>query len=717
MEAELPRILSPNLGCPFILSAEELHSKGFEVVLAAGGDFHPGRFSLSARPSYEGEGTVFSLELGDPRELKDGTLPEKFRTVEETRWLISTTLRASIFRGRARFWLCRARVPSPTGANLYREKGGSPRGTLYDLYLREGDQARGAALHALCLRPPQGRLRFIHLTDLHVALRNDIYADNLHQNITYPSFQRPERTAFNNFNENLRRFIRYANEQADQGRLDFVLMLGDLFDFLRHGFGEGEDFGENNCRIFMNLVTGAGNERDRGNGGLKVPLFTGTGNHDWRFHPYDVGVSPGPFGINREVAAQLDLFWADEQQEITRSLETAYAKILSEGSPLSSRTRWGKLLNWGLRYVEKWQVKLLTPLSGSAVAGFLNLIPGVTPWLQGRFGSQAFLIPSLLALVVIPLLMETVTGIIKGFVRRRIFNLLAIEAGWEALKDYFLGVNPFFNYAFRLGRNYFLVLDTGHDCIRARYLWDGGEKKIGPLSVLDNTIGQSPDSMAFYDANEYYPYSQIGWIQRLSELIQRQKSENEPPPRVFIGVHAPPANLSQGQARKAEKAAGDGRRGILLAEGEYDIRYGTINHYLSHFYHLCLGRIEEKPEAQPFSRVALVLAGHAHWKLEFRLAWSEEKRGPLVYFGDFTGKEERFREDFEEFHPYLLQTPACGPRESHSPSPPYFRFIDVDGQGKILTAKVLALRKRDDREEVAVDPFRSVAGGAQGEGG
>ncbi len=34
MNQELPRILSPNLGCPIIISPEDLESKRFDVVMA-----------------------------------------------------------------------------------------------------------------------------------------------------------------------------------------------------------------------------------------------------------------------------------------------------------------------------------------------------------------------------------------------------------------------------------------------------------------------------------------------------------------------------------------------------------------------------------------------------------------------------------------------------------------------------------------------------------
>jgi len=85
-------------------------------------------------------------------------------------------------------------------------------------------------------------------------------------------------------------------------------------------------------------------------------------------------------------------------------------------------------------------------------------------------------------------------------------------------------------------------------------------------------------------------------------LIQEETQGKGRPSRIFVGLHAPPANLSRKQARKAQEQAGDRREGMSLPEGEYDIRFGTINHYLSHFYHLCLGRTEEGPAEKRYPR-------------------------------------------------------------------------------------------------------------------
>lgn len=175
MFTELPRILSPNLGCPIILPPEELHSAGLDVVTAEGENSSAGQLRLVARPSFPGEGEEFSLELRDREELTERTLPTQFQRVEETRFLISTVLHSFIFAGKSRFFRYRAKLTSPLPGGALRPAGKELRPILYDLILKKGEQEFTSVFHALCVRPGKGRLRSIHLTDLHISLRNDLY--------------------------------------------------------------------------------------------------------------------------------------------------------------------------------------------------------------------------------------------------------------------------------------------------------------------------------------------------------------------------------------------------------------------------------------------------------------------------------------------------------------------------------------------------------------
>ena len=109
-----------------------------------------------------------------------------------------------------------------------------------------------------------------------------------------------------------------------------------------------------------------------------------------------------------------------------------------------------------------------------------------------------------IVIVAISGLMNGVIGFMKFLVRWKSPDLMALEAGREGLRDYFLNLNPYFNYAFQEERNYFLILDTGFDCLRAQRFWDNGLKKIGRIGIKDNILGGSPDSMSFFEANEFF---------------------------------------------------------------------------------------------------------------------------------------------------------------------------------------------------------------------
>ena len=116
--------------------------------------------------------------------------------------------------------------------------------------------------------------------------------------------------------------------------------------------------------------------------------------------------------------------------------------------------------------------------------------------------------------------------------------------------------------------------------------------------------------MGFYPPNTYFPYGQIAWLERVLDFIRENRKVpggsglgpgGERPYRVFVGLRSPPANLSEWQCKRAEhrlarakpKAVkvdartADDYQGILLKKRwlfGWDVRYGTVNHYLSQFY-------------------------------------------------------------------------------------------------------------------------------------
>lgn len=502
-------------------------------------------------------------------------------------------------------------------------------------------------MHAVCLTPAPSRgVRFIHLVDLHLARRNDLIESEVA--VAVGTVGR-----FNNFNDRLREFVGKANETADRGELDFVIMGGDLVDFVNQGVSDGAMEPDNNWGVFTEIVTGGDREGARGNTGLRVPVFTATGNHDWRFHPYDVADAASTFGLTDGEAGHFDFEYHDTVERLEAKRNEVFERIVREGSPISKENLLHATAKRILVYSKTWQARVLVP----AVSTVLGL------WIPGFGDAAVVLAAPFLAGAIHHVVNRALAAWVREMVSRAI---VPIEAGVLALHDYFLNINPFFNYAVSYGSNYFVMMDTGPDCFTGQYLWDGGNKKMARLSIPDNLLGGAPDSMAFYPANEYYSPGQIVWLERVLGAIC---SEGKGKIRIFICLHAPPVNVKEAPAIPA------GKDEVLLEQGRIGVNHGTINHYVSQFLHLCRGEKEADPSySGPV--VDLVLSGHAHRKAEFRVA-----PGMRIYYGRYSGTAIRSR--FDDERPFLVQTAACGPLSPGYLDPPYFRTVHVDQNGTI----------------------------------
>jgi len=687
-------ILSPNLGCPEILAPEQVNTGGLRLVLAVPvGAAEWGAYSLQAQPSYPDEGKGFELILGEPQLLDRSGLPKEFEEAGSTRLLISTFLSSQVLP-RHTFWSVPARPRDATGESNLRKIASQGRATLYDLVLARKGEVLSRVPHALCLRSPNPTVRFIHLTDLHVAARNDLWEKEVGS--TVPSTFVPPGNGFCNFNGRLRIFIRAANEAADAGQLDFVLALGDLVDFVRAGVAVRGP-GDNNWATVVDILSGSPAEQQRANPGLRVPLFTTTGNHDWRSYPYPPEVNSDIFGIAKPCATELYCLYHDTSSEVGEKIKEVHERLIREGSPILARSWWGSLANMGLRgaYVGLSRLRarakaVLTKYLRHTLAVLaLGLLLGGQAS-GGHFWIKIGLIAGAAAAIGV---MAVGQRTMYSWLRKTLEALIAIETDATGLSDYFLKLNPYFNYAFRLENCYFLVLDTGYDCLTAESFWDEGAKKLGPVSVGDNILGGSPDTMAFFPPNELYPYSQIAWLENVLACIQRQQGQRAGDPRkcrIFVGLHTPVANLSKSARRRADQQVRSRSQPLLMTEswmnglglGGFDIRYGTVNHYLSEFYYLCLGFREDDNNVVSGPGIDAVLSGHAHWSIEFKLrkpATGSNFWKPEVLYGKFSEDvEQGCLNPADWWGPLLLQTGACGPPSPSDPDTPNFRYITVD---------------------------------------
>jgi hypothetical protein len=696
----MTRVISPNLGCPEIVDIEALNESGLQLILAVaeGESLNWTDYSIRASPAYEEEGRAFELAIQDAALLEEDGLPDEFCDAGATRTLISTALRARILPGHS-FWRLRMRPPEHLGLDHLRTVNANHRATLFDLVLLKGDAPVMRVLHALFLRPANVEVRFVHLTDLHVAARNDLWAEEI-GSIIDGSLQPPGQGIVN-FNTHLRRFIQWANDQADAGELDFILATGDLIDFVRIGLSEREP-GDNNWTILIDILTGSPRESDYGNKGLKVPIFTSPGNHDWRPLPYPPSATLDIFNITKKCARELDYLYHDTTEEVGKALEEANDSLVANGSPILAQTWWGSAMSFSFKGLQAGASRLWVRikafigkylkhlfwllLAAIATRSSLAAIASKSPLTSEIGWYWLFAIP---LIVVYAVCASIIPGWFKNWQRTTIEKLLALEAGVDSLSDYFLKINPYLNYAFRLENCYFIVLDTGHDCLIAQSFWDDGGKKIQRVTIRDNLLGGSPDTMGFYPPNENYPYSQIAWLERVLDLIKRnhdQGPDMERRCRVFVGLHAPPANLSKSDRNRADaRLTTEGP--FVLRPGffrRFDIRYGTVNHYLSQFFYLCLGYQEGHTSTGTGPCVDVVFAGHAHWSIEFKLQRpldAVKSWDPEVWYGKFskeveanTGKPDRW------WGTLLLQTGACGPPSPTDPKTPNFRYVVVDSQ-------------------------------------
>jgi hypothetical protein len=256
-------------------------------------------------------------------------------------------------------------------------------------------------------------------------------------------------------------------------------------------------------------------------------------------------------------------------------------------------------------------------------------------------------------------------------------------------------------------------MDTGADVFTGD-LFDGKRAwKLKRMSIKDNILGGSPDSRAFDSQRKYYNWSQIGWLEKVLAMCNRQDCDG----RTFLFLHAPPLNppkrprrkwieLRESEREKTEKHA-------WIDEYDCNLTFGTVNHYLRQFLYLCMGYCEgevaTKGANPSLRKVDIVFSGHAHANIEFRLdkEWipKDDEHAIRVYCDAYsqTSTEEQNDQWWRKHTPLIVQTAACGLKGAKTEKPPYYRLVRIDRQGQISDFSAL-----DREEQRLAGPTRSA---------
>ena len=340
--SERIRIVRPNLGNPLILEPKEL--KQFEITVA----YHK-RWNLKERDvPFLSIRRVRELLKQNPPRIEWGRIkiPLKIFSVHSYRRhpiynkedyshvKFAKTSVQQQYRNGFR-WEMRVVVGIDSRKlNVLKDSLGWP--NLLDLSWH-GHNTNKHALYVHKTLKHSKDFTILHITDTHISQKNDKIPEILCQ-VRNSSECKVLESKYNNFNDNLRAFIKEANKRVrDENGSVIVVLTGDIVDYYFDGYWNGKficgqggqsapdrrreatgsTWGYSNIEKFREIILGEDNKGER----LCCPIFTVLGNHDYYMNEillnFKFGLSFGvkerdtgsAFNLDKEEGREYD-FWA-----------------------------------------------------------------------------------------------------------------------------------------------------------------------------------------------------------------------------------------------------------------------------------------------------------------------------------------------------------------------------------------------------------------------
>lgn len=499
---------------------------------------------------------------------------------------------------------------------------------LFNLHLGEQQCQK----HALCLtRQDWSSFSFIHATDLHIAKRNDDIPELIQLKDTEDNYI--------NFNQHLRELIKTANQLAANGELDFIILTGDLVDFVCFARQDDKEsqindsskitFEKSNWYILYKILTGTDSKSEP----LEVPVFTLLGNHDYRFHHYNLDNGSDrwkDFGLTKYQFKKYRKY--EPKVHFPVQLEAGLGAL--KGYFLNINSELDYIIPLG-----EHQIVCLDTGKDEFDAVDAERMLKEAQKSKPTKNLIDFIINRKTKELIRFLLPRVILGIVAGGLLGGVIELVInIKPFWLTLLGGFVGG---------------VIMTAG-------YLVSAFKGLKGPLryylddlaSALEGIVGGGPDSVGLFQ-------EQLDWTHRY--LNQRKNSGL----RIFA-MHHPPVNSPPGvnlkQFREKQKENG------WIDIKEIDLSSASIHQNWLEFLEVLTGVDGESPGD-------FVLCGHTHRNLEFRLERYPASKGRQTRFlkdklGFYTDKyiqqlnqqEDNQKDDWWHQHsPLILQGTSLGP--------------------------------------------------------